>query len=219
MQPHEIAAGFSTEGFENVVEAHEDGKGVILAMPHLGGWDWAGCWLGGVARYPVAAVVEVLEPSGVFEWFRDYRRSYGIEVIPLDSEAGVAVNQALSGGSIVVLLSDRHVGGAGVDVEFFGEVTTLPAGPAALALRTGAALIPAASYIRGRGCHAVAQKPLVVAREDSFRRDVLRVTQLLAVELEKLIRAAPEQWHLFQPNWPSDEVPSLLEARDGLLAD
>jgi KDO2-lipid IV(A) lauroyltransferase len=156
----------------------------------------------------VAAVVEPLEPPELFEWFRDYRRSYGIEVIALGPEAGGDVQRALREGAVIVLLSDRHVGGAGVEVEFFGEVTTLPAGPAILALRTGAALIPATAYIRRRGCHGVARPPIPVEREGRFREDVVRVTRALAAELEDLIRAEPEQWHLLQPNWPSDRVGS-----------
>ncbi|SVA06618.1 uncharacterized protein METZ01_LOCUS59472, partial [marine metagenome] len=208
MDPDEIDAGFTEEGFDHVVEAQESGRGVILALPHLGGWDWAGSWVSRVVGFPVAAVVEPLEPPELFEWFRDYRRSYGIEVIALGPEAGGDVQRALREGAVIVLLSDRHVGGGGVEVEFFGEVTTLPAGPAILALRTGAALIPATAYIRRRGCDGVARPPIPVEREGRFREDVVRVTRALAAELEDLIRAEPEQWHLLQPNWPSDRVGS-----------
>jgi|TARA_Y100000294_G_scaffold42862_1_gene39165 KDO2-lipid IV(A) lauroyltransferase len=206
MDPDEIEAGFTVEGFEHVVEAQESGRGVILAMPHLGGWDWAGFWLSRVVGYPVAAVVEPLEPPELFEWFRDYRQSYGIEVIALGPEAGGEVQRALRDGAVIVLLSDRHIGGGAVDVEFFGEVTTLPAGPALLALRTGAALIPATAYIRRRGCHGVARPPIPAERRGRFRDDVTRVTRVLATEFEDLIRAEPEQWHLLQPNWPSDRA-------------
>ncbi|MBC8364735.1 MAG: phosphatidylinositol mannoside acyltransferase [Actinobacteria bacterium] len=214
MDPDEIDAGFTEEGFEHVVEAQESGRGVIIAMPHLGGWEWAGSWVSRVVEYPVAAVVEPLEPPELFEWFRDYRRSYGIEVIALGPDAGGEVQRALHDGAVVVLLSDRHVGGSGVDVEFFGEVTTLPAGPALLALRTGAALIPATAYIRRHGCHGVARPPVPAQRKGRFRDDVARVTQALAAEFEDLIRAEPEQWHLLQPNWPSDRVPAGNGAGD-----
>ena len=73
-----------------------------------------------------------------------------------------------------------------------------------LALRTGAPLLPTAIYDRGRTHHGVVRPPIPVARQGSFRADVARITQALAAELEVLIRAAPEQWHLMQPNWPSD---------------
>ena len=114
--------------------------------------------------------------------------------------------RALRDGAVVVLVGDRHIGGSGVEVEFFGEVTTIPSGPAVLALRTGAALFPVAAYIRPRGCHGVVRPPIPTKRDGRFREDVVRVTRDLVVEFEDLIRAEPEQWHLLQPNWPSDGV-------------
>ncbi len=96
LSPDQIGAGFTEDGFEHVIEARESGRGVILALPHLGGWDWAGFWISRVVGYPVAAVVEALEPPELFEWFREFRRGYGIEVIPLDAEAGTAVQRALA---------------------------------------------------------------------------------------------------------------------------
>ena len=92
-----------------------------------------------------------------------------------------------------------------MEVEFFGERTTLPGGPATLALRTGATLLPAAVYFRsGRDHLGVVRPPVPVQRSGRLREDIARITQALAQELEILIRAAPEQWHLLQPNWPSD---------------
>ena len=106
---------------------------------------------------------------------------------------------------MVSLLCDRNIMGSGIEVEFFGERTTLPAGPATLALRTGATLLAAVVY-SGPGRHhtAVVSAPFDTARRGSLRHDVERVTQDLAYQLEVYIRRAPEQWHMFQPNWPSD---------------
>ncbi len=110
-------------------------------------------------------------------------------------------------GKLVCLLCDRDIGGGGVEVEFFGERTTMPGGPAVLALRTGAALLPTAVYTGPGISHsAVIMAPVPTERTGSLRRDVARVTQLVAHDLERLIRRAPEQWHLFQPNWPSDSA-------------
>jgi KDO2-lipid IV(A) lauroyltransferase len=106
---------------------------------------------------------------------------------------------------IVCLLSDRDIEGDGVGVEFFGERTTLPGGPATLALRTGATLLPAAVYFRPGLDHLGVVRPAIeVERVGRLREDITRITQALAHELEQLIRVAPEQWHLLQPNWPSD---------------
>ena len=201
-----LEAGFDITGWEHVEAARAAGKGAILALPHLGGWEWGGFWVATVKQVPLSVVVEPLEPPEMFEWFADYRRQLGMNVIPLGEAAGREVMRALKANHVVSLLSDRDIGGGGISVEFFGEVTTLPAGPATLALRAGAPLLPSATYFEGRRHHAVIRPPLDVTRTGRFRDDVARVTQVLAHELEDLIRAAPEQWHLLQPNWPSDRL-------------
>ncbi|HEX9546767.1 MAG TPA: hypothetical protein VF942_05485, partial [Acidimicrobiales bacterium] len=117
------------------------------------------------------------------------------------------VIRALKAGHVVCLLCDRNVSdGGGLEVEFFGEKTTLPGGPATLAMRTGAPLLPAAVYFTDRrGGHlGLVRPPISANRTGSFRTDVQRITQALACELEQLIRREPTQWHLLQPNWPSD---------------
>ena len=97
-------------------------------------------------------------------------------------------------------------------MEFFGECTTLPAGPAMLALRTGAPLVPVAAYFRPRGGHfAKIGPPVPVERSGRLRDDVVRITQELAHRFEVLIREAPEQWHLMQANWPSDHAAAARE--------
>ena len=158
-------------------------------------------------RVPVSAVVERLEPPELFEWFRELRAALGIEVIPLGEGAGAQVLRSLADGRVVCLLSDRLVGGSGVDVEFFGETTSLPAGPATLALRSGASLLPAGVYDTPDGCHAIVRPPVSAERTGRLRDDVVRVTVALAAELEWLIDRAPDQWHLVQPNWPTDQAP------------
>ena len=113
------------------------------------------------------------------------------------------------------LLCDRDIVGNGIEVEFFGETTTLPGGPATLALRTGAALLPTAVYSGPGSSHtAVILPPVPIQRTGSLRADVTRVTQDLAHDLETLIRRAPDQWYLFQPNWPSDFQPNRPSDRE-----
>ena len=199
-----IDAGFGYEGVGAIERAVRSGTGPILVMPHLGTWEWAAWWLALVPRMRVTAVVEPLEPPEVFEWFTSFRRRLGMDIIPLGPDAGGRLAAAIRRGDVVCLLADRDVSGSGVAVDFFGERTRLPAGPALLALRTGAPLIPAAVYWRGRTRHAVAGPPLDTRRLGGIRTDVSRVVQAYAAALEQLIRAAPEQWHLMSPNWPSD---------------
>ena len=204
-----VAASFSVDGFEHIEAALQGGNGAILALPHLGGWEWAGRWFCDNG-YKLTAVVEKLESQEIFEMFLDVRTKMGFDIIPLDDRAGLLVQEALKKNRPVSLLCDRDIpiGGKrnGVEVDFFGERTTVPAGPAFFALRTGAPLLPMAVYFTKHvdGHYAHVRPPLVVQRKGSLREDIARITQQLVCELEVLIERAPEQWHLFGPNWPSD---------------
>lgn len=201
-----VEKGMRVEGYEHVTQALEGGNGVILALPHLGGWEWAGRWLAD-RGHGLTAVVEEIEPPELFEWFVDLRRKLGMRIVSLGPSAGREVLAALKRNDVVCLLSDRDIQRTGVDVEFFGETTTIPAGPATLSIRTGAPILPTAVYFTDRtdGHLGIVRPPLDTHRTDAgLRTDVGRVSQSLATELEHLIRRAPHQWHLFQPNWPSD---------------
>lgn len=200
-----VERGFTIDGYEHITNALTQGNGCILALPHLGGWEWAGRWITDQGL-PMTVVVEALEPKELFDWFADLRKNLGMTVVSTGPHAGVAVLRALKANEVVCLLCDRDLDRKGVDVEFFGERTTLPAGPAMLALRAGAPLMPTAAYFTTayQGHHAIVRPPLPTHRLGALREDISRVTQLLAYELEFLIRRAPEQWHMFQPNWPSD---------------
>jgi lauroyl/myristoyl acyltransferase len=207
MTPAELDARMTVEGLDLLEAAVAEDRGVILVTPHLGGWDFGGAWFASKG-YKATVVVEPLEPPELFEWFADMRRDMGMEIVPLGPSAGTTVLRRLKEGGIVGLLCDRDLAGTGVPVEFFGEETTLPSGPATLALRTGAVVLPVAVYFEGRTGHrAVVRPPVPVARTGGFREDVQRVMQAIAHEFEALIRVAPAQWHLFQPNWPSDRAP------------
>ncbi len=209
LEPDTVDTRFSYEGYGHLVDALERGDGAIIALPHLGGWEWAAFWLAAIEQVSVTAVVEAIEPPELFEWFADLRRSLGMTVVPLGARAGSESLRALRSGEVLCLVCDRDIGGHGVEVDFFGERTTLPAGPATLAIRTGAPILPTAVYFEGSSHHTRVGPPLAIERRGSLRDDVSRATQDLAHALEELVSAAPEQWHLMQPNWPSDhDLPS-----------
>jgi phosphatidylinositol dimannoside acyltransferase len=201
-----VADGLEPRGYEeHLLPALEAGKGAIMAIPHLGGWEWAGRWVAD-RGHQITVVVEPLHPPELFEWFVGLRRDLGMNVVPLGPDAGAAVLGALRNNHVVCLLCDRDLQRSGVPVTFFGETTTLPAGPATLALRSGAPILPTAIYFTPRvhGHLGVVRPPIPLERHGRLRDDVARITQLLAYELEALIRRAPDQWHMQQPNWPSD---------------
>lgn len=202
----EVAAGVKTVGEEHLRDALAGGNGVIISAPHLGGWEWGALYLIGQG-IEVTAAVEPLEPPDLFQWFIGYRERLGMHVVPVGEKAGAAILQALRDKGVVCLLSDRLVGQAsGVEVSFFGAPVKMPAGPVTLALRAKAPLMTAAIYY-GKAANAhtiVFRPPLDLGGTGPFRAAVQSGTQALAGELEQLIRAAPTQWHMVQPNWPDD---------------
>jgi KDO2-lipid IV(A) lauroyltransferase len=216
--PEWIEEHFHCDGIEHVHAAVEAGRGAVLALPHLGNWDFAGAWLAQQPGLSVTVVAEVVEPPELFDWFVETRARLGMRVIPLSPTAGTDVLKAVHANEVVCLLSDRDLTGDGVAVDFFGERTTLPAGPALTAVRGGAPLMPVGCYFLADGCHrADIRPPLPVGREGRLRDDLGRVTQDLAGRFEDLIRVEPTHWHLLQPNWPSDRPsdPSMATAGMG----
>jgi KDO2-lipid IV(A) lauroyltransferase len=204
LRSDQIESTFSIEGFERFRLEMARGHGVVIVLPHVGSWEYGGRWLA-QQGYPMTTVGELLEPPELFDWFTSQRATLGLTVLPPGPGTTVRLLDTLRAGRVVGLLADRDLVGNGVEVELFGEKTTLPAGPALLALRSGAPLMTCAIYQRPRGLyHAVLQPPLDSTRTGRMRQDVQRLTEEMARSLEGLIRLAPEQWHLFQPNWPSD---------------
>ena len=201
----QLSKGIEVPDYRFVEEALGRGNGVILALPHLGGWEWAGFWMATVNKLPITVVVEPIKPPQLFKWFARFRSKLGMKVVPLGPSAGTEIVAALKRNEIVCLLCDRDISGGGIEVTFLGERTTLPGGPALMALRTGATVLPTAVYFEPKGKHlGLVRAPIDTSRKGTIKEDVVNVTTRLAEELEFLIRRAPEQWHLFQPNWPSD---------------
>jgi lauroyl/myristoyl acyltransferase len=201
--PVEVEQRTLVQGLNYLVEGMAAGKGVIMALPHVGSWEYGGAFLA-TQGLPMTAVAERIEPPELFEFFVEQRAAMGLTIVPLDAPASV-ISSTLRRGGLVGLLSDRDLAGNGIEVEFFGDTTTMPAGPATLALRTGAQLVTGAVYSGpGRDHRAVVEPPLDTTRTGPLRKDVARLTQSIATRFEGLIRRAPEQWHVFQPLWLAD---------------
>lgn len=200
-----ILERFSKINEEPLIEIVKAGKGVIVVLPHFGSWEAGAVYLSSLG--PFAAVAEVLKPPELFDFFVRLRAGVGIEIFPYDSREETRENmvRALKAGKILALLCDRDLKGTGVEVNFFGEKTTLPPGPAVLALKSGSPIV--CVNVRNLGpTRWVGRVTEPIYVSDSGERDkVIRETmQLIANRLEGLIRDAPAQWHMFMPAWPSD---------------
>lgn len=205
MQAEEVVAAARTVGLEHIDAFRDSGQGGILATGHLGSWD-VGAFFTSQREWGMVVVAELVEPRRLFERFVWLRRNAGIDVIPL-VKGGDMLDQleqrVRERGQVATLLADRDLTRKGPIVEFFGEPCRLPPGTAALARRTGRPVAVGAFFTEGDDGY-------VGAVHDPFRVDHLDVydgTQVVAHELERLIRRAPEQWHVFVPNWLADREP------------
>ncbi|MEX0580204.1 MAG: phosphatidylinositol mannoside acyltransferase [Mycobacterium sp.] len=202
-------------GAEKFDAARERGRGAVVALPHSGNWDMAGVWL--AQNYGTfTTVAERLKPESLYDRFIAYRESLGFEVLPLTGGTRPPIEvlaERLNANSFVCLMADRDLTRSGVQVDFFGEPTRLPAGPARLAIQTGAPLHPAHVFYDGDDCVVQIDDAL-----DSGSGDVGVITQALADRFAVNIGAHPQDWHMLQPQWLadlSDQRRARLEAKDG----
>ena len=212
MRPHRAAYildNGTVEHLERFHAARAGGKGTVVALAHIGNWEAAGTR--SVAEGTrVLAVAEALSNRKVVDWFIGLRNEMGIDVVI--AEKGTSVTRTLISrlrqGGAIALLCDRDIKGTGVPVELFGEQTTIPAGPVALADRTGATLLPIAVYFNdGPGHRFVVHEPVPIPEGATAEERVAKGSQNLAGVLEAMIREAPTQWHVLVPVWPSDRAP------------
>ena len=202
MQPDEVNRRISVDGLEHIDAAMDQGRGIIMALPHMGNWDAAGHWLC-LKGYRMTAVAEELKPRSLFELFLRHRRALGMGIVPLSEGSRVAENliRLLARNHIITLVADRDLSGRGVEVEMFGAPRRLPAGPALLALSTGAPLCVCAVFTTAEGWHTVINPPAAIERTGVLRQDVAALTRFIAAGFERFISAAPPDWHMFQPAW------------------
>jgi KDO2-lipid IV(A) lauroyltransferase len=194
----EVHARITTEGLDHADEALARGRGVILALPHMGSWDFAGS-MAGILGYRIAAVAERF-PGSLNDAVVETRSSHGLDVIPLGRSAVRTINQVLDENGMVALLCDLPHG-PGVDVRFFGRRAVVPSGPAAIACRRGVPLLPV--YSRRAGLvsyHLHVDPPIEAPAADRCRgkEAVAGVMQQVIGRFEVFIREHPDQWYAFR---------------------
>ena len=193
LTPVDLLSRVTIGGREHLDAALARGRGVIIAVPHMGSWDMAGAF-GGVVGYRVMAVAERF-PGSLNDAVVATRQSFGMKVVPIGRQAVRAINEALAANEVVTLVSDLEQG-PGVSVSFFGRQATVPGGPAAFAMKTGAALIPGAVYATAPGRYHVQLDPALSLNEGDTKESVMqRVIDRFTV----FIKEHPEQWYAFRP--------------------
>ena len=210
-----IAAGMHVnfDQADLTLEYMKNGRGVIYALPHMGDFEQAGRWIIGYGAGSFTTVAERLEPEAVFQKWLDFRQGLGMEVLPTTGGPhpfGVMA-QRLRAGKLVCLVADRDLSDTGVEVDFFGEKALFPAGPASLAVQTGAALMPVACWFEGEdewGAHIYDEIP--VPAEGTRKEKAAAMTQAMAAVFEGAIREHPEDWHMLQKVFVNDLDPERL---------
>jgi KDO2-lipid IV(A) lauroyltransferase len=182
-----------------LIDAIAAKTGVIVSLPHAGNWDHAGAFFC-AKGIRLVTVAERLKPEKLFLKFLEYRQAMGMEVLPLDGRVLGTLAQRLRQGALVALVADRDLSRTGIDVEFFGGPSRMPAGPALLALKTNAPLITAFVSYTESGIH-IDFKLIILPSGGSEVERVSEIVQMTAKHFEEGISEHPEDWHMLQRIW------------------
>ena len=197
---------------EATVFAHlKAGRGVVIALPHMGNFEQAGAWIIARGAGTLTTVQERLKPESVYESFVRFRETLGFEVLPLTgagSPFGTLAHRLRAGG-LVCLVSDRDLKESGVEVELFGEKARIAA-TAALAVHTGAALMPTATWFEGDDWGACIYDEIPVPESGTRAEKVAVMSQQMADVFAEAIAEHPQDWHMLQRVFAADLDPARL---------
>lgn len=200
MDVQDVRDRVAISGQEYLDAALAEGHGAILALPHSGNWDVAGVWLVGHSG-SFTTVVERPQREALYERFIAYREALGFEIVPVDGSVSFrTLLERLRENKVVCLIGDRDLTGSGLPVTFFGEQARFPAGPARLAVSTGAALLPVGTWFTDGGWGLRVHPRIRV----NNRQEVPAAIQALADIFAGDIAAHPTDWHMLQPCWTAD---------------
>ena len=202
LSPSELARTCDIRGLPNLLGALARGKGVLVAMPHIGNLSLVAEPVATLAQSQIVVIVEQMQDPAVHRLLNTLRRRSNTTPVEIGPHSARAIIQALRAGQIVVLPCDRTVAGATVEVTFFGAPAVVPAGPATLALRTGAPLLTAYTYRQpDNRSTVVIDPPLALDRGADLTADIQRTMQAILRIFEAYIRRHPAQWLLTEPLW------------------
>jgi KDO2-lipid IV(A) lauroyltransferase len=188
-------------GWQHLEQAIGLGGGAIMVGIHLSSVALAGQVI--AARgYRVTAAAEPVEPIELRDLLTRLRSGGGVRVLPAGPSLIRELISVLRRNEVAALVMDRDITGSGVPVSFFGVESRLPAGPALLALRTGAPILPAIAFRTTDGrFQGIIEPPVAVVKGSSPTESIRLTTERIAARFEKHIRANPGQWTIFQSLW------------------
>jgi len=199
LTPEELLERIILERRDLLDEALARGRGAIMAVPHMGSWDMAGSYAAALG-YKISAVAERF-PGSLNDAVVQTRRRFGLHVIMLGRAAVRAITEALSANHIVALLCDLEQG-PGVQVRFFGGRVIVPGGPAAIAIKTGAPLMPATQFRTAPGRYSIHLEAPLDLHDGETKEQVM---QRVVGRFEEFIRERPDQWYAFRPMFRAEE--------------
>ena len=203
--PGELIAEVEGEAqFEALSQSLECGKGAVIVCMHFGNWD-LGAGAAAAHGYPLTVVAETFADPRLDAMVMGARTRLGMTIVKME-KAGPSLLRALKQNGLLALLIDRSTPGDGVRVSFFGEQVDVPAGPARLALRTGAKVIPTAFARIDPHRPAVTTLcdfGIETAPTGDAEADIRNLTQAIMHAHEWFIRQYPDQWYMFRPMWPA----------------
>lgn len=211
----EVAAAVRVVGDGPVRAELAAGRPVVCFLGHLGNWDLAGAW-GTTAIAPVVTVAERLEPEEVYAEFLAFRESLGMTILPLTGGGDVfaQLRGHLTEPVLMPLLADRDLTDRGIEVDLCGHRSKMAAGPAALALATGAALHPVSIHYerleRPRWKHRIVitfHDRVPVPESGTTRAKAVAMTQRCADALGAAIVEHTADWHMLQRVFLDDLAP------------
>ncbi len=186
-------------GWERLIAAYQEGKGLILVTLHLGNYDLVGQLIA-LRGYILTVPVEHMRPPALYDFLTRERRSQGLNAVPVE-QAPRALLRALHAHEMVAIAGDKTAAGRRVEVEMFGHTAALPNGPVSLARRTSAPVLVACGVRNGFGYSGIISAPIPMQRTGNADADDPENAQRLARVFEEVIGHFPDQWLMFDNPW------------------
>lgn len=201
---------------ECLQSAMAPGKGLVITTGHFGSWDLAGAI---AARHvPLSAIADTFKDPQLDMLLQGYRRDKSVEIIPVSGAMRRATQELVAGRAVAIVIDRPVARNQGVEVTFFGHKAYVPAGAAALAVKTGAAIVPGYVWYAPHGSYYLRafppMFPRAVANASERMREIRRLTQYMFSCQEEIVRHCPTQWFMFRRFWPAAAEELGLEFAD-----